>query len=414
MKLRATLAMLALAVGAHAEVRLVPVTRGTLSADLRGEGARTLVFLPGNGGSRAQWERQLGHFAKQHRVIAFDLPGMGASPAPAKGGHGVAEQAADLAEALRALQVERYVLVAHSYGGAVAVALAGAEPGRVEGVFLLDVAGDVRAASEAARQQTKTNLDPARVDDARFARLKERMYGPILKDATAATRHQVLADLDRASKTAFLGCIAGLQDFDTGAALARFPGPVFNLATARMDPAMALHGRHPEASGSLLPDTSHWPMLDRPEAVIGALGRFLAGIQPERRHFDFWLGDWRVEDAVGQHLGDNRVTATMGGSVIQERWRGSKGGQGISLNAWLPGRKVWQQTWLDDQGQPLVLEGGLKDGAMVMEGATGKDARSRITWTPQPDGRVRQRWEQSADGGKTWTVAFDGFYRRRL
>jgi hypothetical protein len=180
-----------------------------------------------------------------------------------------------------------------------------------------------------------------------------------------------------------------------------------------MDPAMALDGRHPEASGSQLPGTSHWPMMDRPEAVIGALGRFLAGIRAERRHFDFWLGDWRVEDAKGQHLGDNRVVPLLGGAVLQEHWRGSKGGRGTSLNAFLPERGVWQQTWLDQQGRPLVLEGGLKDGAMVLEGAQSQESRSRITWTPLPDGRVRQHWEQSADAGKTWTATFDGYYRRR-
>jgi hypothetical protein len=36
----------------------------------------------------------------------------------------------------------------------------------------------------------------------------------------------------------------------------------------------------------------------------------------------------------------------------------------------------------------------------------------RITWTPQADGSVRQHWQQSADGGKTWSDAFVGIYTR--
>jgi hypothetical protein len=39
--------------------------------------------------------------------------------------------------------------------------------------------------------------------------------------------------------------------------------------------------------------------------------------------------------------------------------------------------------------------------------------RHRITWTPLPEGRVRQFWENSRDEGKTWSVAFDGTYVRR-
>jgi hypothetical protein len=54
---------------------------------------------------------------------------------------------------------------------------------------------------------------------------------------------------------------------------------------------------------------------------------------------------------------------------------------------------------------------------MVMEGEmpnprTGHMDRQRITWTPNPDGSVRQHWEASTDAGKTWTTSFDGLYRR--
>jgi hypothetical protein len=45
--------------------------------------------------------------------------------------------------------------------------------------------------------------------------------------------------------------------------------------------------------------------------------------------------------------------------------------------------------------------------------APGHTARQRVTWTPQPDGRVRQLWESSSDGGRTWTVVFDGLYARQ-
>jgi hypothetical protein len=54
---------------------------------------------------------------------------------------------------------------------------------------------------------------------------------------------------------------------------------------------------------------------------------------------------------------------------------------------------------------------------MVLTGETvrpgGVQQMERITWTPNADGTVRQHWEQSADGGKTWETAFDGLYRRK-
>jgi len=34
----------------------------------------------------------------------------------------------------------------------------------------------------------------------------------------------------------------------------------------------------------------------------------------------------------------------------------------------------------------------------------------RITWVPLEDGRVRQLWNISKDGGATWETAFEGMY----
>ena len=42
----------------------------------------------------------------------------------------------------------------------------------------------------------------------------------------------------------------------------------------------------------------------------------------------------------------------------------------------------------------------------------GRQVLNRITWHDNPDGTVRQHWETSADGGKTWETAFDGLCRK--
>jgi hypothetical protein len=43
----------------------------------------------------------------------------------------------------------------------------------------------------------------------------------------------------------------------------------------------------------------------------------------------------------------------------------------------------------------------------------GATLTSRITWSKLERARVRQFWEVSEDGGKTWTPAFDGIYIRK-
>lgn len=137
---------------------------------------------------------------------------------------------------------------------------------------------------------------------------------------------------------------------------------------------------------------------------------------PEHRQFDFWLGDWRVHAPDGKFVGLNRITSEYDGCVVHERYATGRGYSGESLNTYDAGRRAWRQSWVDNQGLVLLLEGGLRDGSMVLEGETrdekGQATRHRITWTPNADGTVRQHW-QSTDARGQWTTAFDGLYSRR-
>ena len=140
---------------------------------------------------------------------------------------------------------------------------------------------------------------------------------------------------------------------------------------------------------------------------------------PEFRQFDFWLGTWEVKSADGTRtLGSNIIEPLAGTCGVHEHWTGAGGGTGRSLNTYQRGEGKWHQVWVGAGGGLLHLIGGLKDGAMVMEGTTpgpnGTQVLNRVTWTPLPDGRVRQHWQTSPDAGKTWTTTFDGYYSKRV
>ena len=141
---------------------------------------------------------------------------------------------------------------------------------------------------------------------------------------------------------------------------------------------------------------------------------------PEYRQFDFWLGDWEVFNFSGGKkgalAGTNQITKELGGCVLQEHWTGSQGGHGTSFNTSQPNEKKWHQDWVDDSGTFLNLIGEFKDCSMVLSGEQpGAGITDRITWSlvDNDPKQVRQFWQQSRDGGKTWSVAFDGLYVRK-
>jgi hypothetical protein len=139
----------------------------------------------------------------------------------------------------------------------------------------------------------------------------------------------------------------------------------------------------------------------------------------EHRQFDFWLGEWDVRLPDGRAAGTNRIRAIHAGCALQEEWTGARGSTGTSLNAYDPRTGRWHQTWIGNDGSVLLLDGGMKGETMELVGPSagpnGSTALNRIRWTPLPGSPagVRQLWETSTDGGQTWSVTFDGTYRRR-
>jgi len=94
-------------------------------ADGNGPDPITVLFVHGGGGNKNQWRRQWRHFAPAgHRLVAWDGPGHGESPRPAdpRAYHGQVA-AADALAFFRRFAARRTVLVAHSYGCRLALAL---------------------------------------------------------------------------------------------------------------------------------------------------------------------------------------------------------------------------------------------------------------------------------------------------
>jgi hypothetical protein len=137
----------------------------------------------------------------------------------------------------------------------------------------------------------------------------------------------------------------------------------------------------------------------------------------EFRAFDFWLGEWDVHIADGRQAGKNSIKSAEHGCVLVENWTNVSGGTGMSINYLDKVTGEWVQIWNDASGSQINIRGGLTDDGMLLVGTIYNVANDtmfpfRGLWTPLPDGRVRQFFEQSADGGESWSPWFEGFYTR--
>jgi len=133
--------------------------------------------------------------------------------------------------------------------------------------------------------------------------------------------------------------------------------------------------------------------------------------------FDFWIGDWIVHGPAGGLAGTNTIERAERGCVLIEDWENTAGGTGMSINYVDKISGEWVQVWNAEGGSQINIRGGITDKGMLLVGTlhtvgTGTTIPFRALWTPLPDGRVRQFFEQSTDDGETWTTWFEGFYTR--
>jgi pimeloyl-ACP methyl ester carboxylesterase len=104
----------------------------------RGTGEPIVVFLHGNGSMVEEFAASglLDLVAEHHRVVAFDRPGFGHSTRPRGRMWTPEAQASVILEACAKLGIKRPVVVGHSWGTLVALAMALNHPGQVGGLAL--------------------------------------------------------------------------------------------------------------------------------------------------------------------------------------------------------------------------------------------------------------------------------------
>jgi pimeloyl-ACP methyl ester carboxylesterase len=260
-----------------------------------GSGPHTVVLLHGFTDNLRTWRRVVPALAVEHRVVAIDLPGHGATArawqAPLLNGY------ADLvAEVLDALDIDEPVTVmGNSMGAAVSTVFAAAHPERVDAVVLIGMPGVTGvplvwrvAASRPASLALRTALRP--VPSAHLQRgfswIYARAASPSAGSLDPATLIEYCASYaDRTRLFALSDIARALFTELRTVQLAR-------LLPGLSAPVLQIWGRHDRlvpprraVEGDdtvVLPGCGHCPQLDAPDQLLAAVQRFLDRHVPAR------------------------------------------------------------------------------------------------------------------------------------
>jgi pimeloyl-ACP methyl ester carboxylesterase len=109
-----------------------------------GGSGRPLIFLAGAGDTAHRFDSFAPQFTKQHHVYGITRRGSGASssPAPANGNYSANHLGDDVLAVMKALDIDRPVLVGHSMAGEELSSVGSRFPDKVSGLIYLDAATD--------------------------------------------------------------------------------------------------------------------------------------------------------------------------------------------------------------------------------------------------------------------------------
>jgi pimeloyl-ACP methyl ester carboxylesterase len=248
--------------------------------ELHGQRGAPLVLVHGYTGDASDWRHQVAAFAGTHRVLVMEHRGHGRSQAPTEPVAYTIERMTDDLEALIAhLGLERFHLVGHSMGGAIAQELALRSPGRLRSLTLEDTG----PAFEILR-----NPAVARVFEAGFRLAEAQGMGALAKLTGAnapphKTPQRIEEERERLAKMSLPAFVGAWH------ALSRWQGTRDRVQALSL-PTLVVYGELdagiragsqwlaaaiPGAVLECIPEAGHAPQDERPKLFNATLARHL-------------------------------------------------------------------------------------------------------------------------------------------
>lgn len=268
--------------------------RGVL-VERHGDGGRSLILIPGLGSGSWAWQDAIRAFSPDHAVYVLTLPGFDGRPAA--GSAPMANARAAVAELIASRHLDKPVIIGHSLGGTLGLAVAEDRPAEIGGLVSIDglpvmpgtedmppaarsqaaqriqaslsqATPQVFAAQQQAFMRTIGVLDMGKADD--LAKLSSRS-DPVSVARFAADDLQLDLRPGLKSITAPVLLIAPYFDLDSAGQAGQ---PAITEAS-KADYYRSLMEGTPRLQVLTVAPSRHFAMIDQPAKVTDAIRNFL-------------------------------------------------------------------------------------------------------------------------------------------
>ena len=193
----------------------------SLTYTVQGKGEPALVFVHGWSCDKSYWKNQVPYFEKNYTVVTLDLAGHGDSGLGRKNWT-IESFGADVAAVVKALDLNRVILIGHSMGGPVIIEAARLMPDRVIGLVGVDTFQDF--AQRFPEDQRKAFLDPL---TANFQGTTDRFVRSMFPDnADSALVAGIAADMASEPAEVGIGAMKSIINYDPVPALKELKIPI--------------------------------------------------------------------------------------------------------------------------------------------------------------------------------------------
>ncbi|MGV0026831.1 alpha/beta fold hydrolase [Phormidesmis priestleyi] len=238
---------------------------GTLNVLDQGEGSPALVFLHYFGGSSNAWIEVIAQLQHEAHCIALDLPGFGDSDSIADP---TVEAVATYVSALVQQLQKQYILVGHSMGGKIALAMAATQPTGLRSLVLLAPSPPTPEPMEDSERSHLLHTGGDR------SAAEETIHKITARPLPNALFDRVIQDNIRSSPTAWQAWLECGSRQDISAKMSKIAVPVLVVAGAE-DPVMSKDLLQQEVVDRLttarlvvVPQVGHLLPIENPQAVI--------------------------------------------------------------------------------------------------------------------------------------------------